>query len=183
MAREARSQFAVLGMHTLRPMTGYELRREIEDIIGHFWQESFGQLYPSLARLEKAGLVASKQAADGARTRQVYAISKKGRAELQRWLTKSPMRHVERNELLMKLFFGSEVAPETSVAHLNESRADAVARLKVVRELSATLARELTAAPGYDYYWATLRSGELGLESHIRWCNEVLARLTRSRAK
>jgi DNA-binding PadR family transcriptional regulator len=181
MAREARSQFAILGMLTLRPMSGYDLRQEIDKTIGHFWQESYGQLYPTLARLEQAGLVSSSQQAEGERVRQVYKLAAKGRAKLRAWLAQTPMRHVERNELLMKLFFATEVDAAKPLAHLNASRADATERLNALRELGVMLA-QLADKPGYDYYWATVRSGELGLEAHIRWCDEVLARLSRPRA-
>lgn len=177
MAREARSQFAVLAMLTLRPMTGYDLRRDIESSIGHFWQESFGQLYPTLANLEAEGLASSKVDDAGDRARQVYSITKKGRAKLRAWLSKTPARHVERNELLLKLFFASEVEAAVPIAHLRDSRADAAARLATLHAVGPSLSDTLGGTPGYDYYWATLRNGELGLEAHIRWCDEVLARL------
>jgi len=183
MAREARSPFAILGMLTLGPMTGYELRQRIEQTIGHFWQESFGQLYPALARLEAGGLVSLREDTQGERARNVYSITKKGRAELRAWLEKSPLRHVERNELLLKLFFANEVEPLAPIAHVEESRADAVQRLNTVRELGATLERDLGALPAFDYYWASLRYGELGLEAHVRWCDEVLARLEKKRTR
>jgi len=51
-----------------------------------------------------------------------------------------------------------------------------------LRELGAALEQELAAHAAFDYYWATLRYGELGLDAHIRWCDEVLARLDPSGA-
>jgi hypothetical protein len=39
------------------PMTGYALRSAIRDILGHFWSESFGQIYSTLAGLTKVGLL------------------------------------------------------------------------------------------------------------------------------
>jgi PadR family transcriptional regulator AphA len=182
MAREARSQFAILGMLTLGPMSGYELKLRIAQSIGHFWQESFGQLYPALSLLEERGLVSSRQVAEGERERRVYTITKRGRAELRAWLAKPAPRHVERNELLLKLFFGSEVDVATSMGQLQRSRDDAAQRLSALREIGAVLARQLAGSPGHDYYWATLRNGELGLEAHLRWCDEVLERLGSLRA-
>lgn len=179
-AREARSPLAILGMLTFGPMTGYELKQRIEQSIGHFWQESFGQLYPALARLEERGLISSRQIADGGRERRVYTISARGRAELRSWLAKPAPRHVERNELLLKLFFGSEIDVATSIAQVRRSREDAAQRLLALREVGATIAQDLAGQPGQDYYWAALRSGELGLEAHLRWCDEVLARLERA---
>ena len=41
-------------------MTGYGLRQAIAGSVGHFWQESFGQLYPTLRRLAQEGLVEAR---------------------------------------------------------------------------------------------------------------------------
>jgi DNA-binding PadR family transcriptional regulator len=38
-------------------MTGYGLRVAIRDLLGHFWSESFGQIYPTLGELERLGNV------------------------------------------------------------------------------------------------------------------------------
>ena len=42
---------AMLGLLSLGPATGYELRQLIEGTVGNFWKESFGQIYPSLRQL------------------------------------------------------------------------------------------------------------------------------------
>ncbi|WP_411722563.1 PadR family transcriptional regulator [Mycetocola sp.] len=49
MARSDQSQTAILGALSIMPMTGYTLREEIRDTLGHFWSESFGQIYSTLA--------------------------------------------------------------------------------------------------------------------------------------
>src|ERR1035437_1832251 len=46
---------AVLGALSVAPMTGYALREAIRDVLGHFWSESFGQIYPTLTALERNG--------------------------------------------------------------------------------------------------------------------------------
>jgi DNA-binding PadR family transcriptional regulator len=46
MARQAQTSTAVLGALSVEPMTGYEIRQVIADVLGHFWHESFGQIYP-----------------------------------------------------------------------------------------------------------------------------------------
>lgn len=38
-------------------MTGYAVREAIRDVLGHFWSESFGQIYPTLAQQQDDGLV------------------------------------------------------------------------------------------------------------------------------
>jgi DNA-binding PadR family transcriptional regulator len=49
MPRSSQTETAVLGALSVMPMTGYALREAIRDVLGHFWSESFGQIYPTLA--------------------------------------------------------------------------------------------------------------------------------------
>ena len=67
-ARRSRTPYVLLGMLLPGPANGYELKRRIETSVGHFWQESFGQLYPALALLERQGLV-RQVAQEGARAK------------------------------------------------------------------------------------------------------------------
>ena len=55
MARRSQTELAVLGALSTGPMSGYELRAAISEVLGHFWHESYGQIYPCLAALEEAG--------------------------------------------------------------------------------------------------------------------------------
>ena len=50
MAKENRSKYAVLGMLATGPKSGYDIKQTIETSIGHFWNESYGQIYPILKR-------------------------------------------------------------------------------------------------------------------------------------
>ena len=56
MARGNRTTHAILGFLTWGPMSGYEIRKRVEESIGNFWSVSFGQIYPELRRLEAEGL-------------------------------------------------------------------------------------------------------------------------------
>ena len=49
MARQAQTSTAVLGVLSIGSLTGYEIRQAISTVLGHFWHESFGQIYPCLA--------------------------------------------------------------------------------------------------------------------------------------
>ena len=60
-------------------MTGYALREAIVEVLGHFWRESFGQIYPILQKLEAEGLVACVGAEGrGRRQSRKYAITETG---------------------------------------------------------------------------------------------------------
>ena len=83
------SDTAVLGALTFAPATGYAVRAGIRDVLGQFWSESVGQIYPTLTRLLAEGMVA---ASPGSRSgSSQYAITPAGRWRLGE-LLREPIR-------------------------------------------------------------------------------------------
>jgi len=79
-ARARSTPYAVLGMLSLAPMSGYDIRKESEQSIGYFWSESYGQIYPALRELKAEGLIRRRPGKSGGnRDRQVYEITERGR--------------------------------------------------------------------------------------------------------
>jgi len=79
-----RSQYAILGMVSLRAMTGYQVKQTIERGIGTFWHESYGQIYPLLQRLARQALVKASADPGGRRGSKRYAITALGARERPR---------------------------------------------------------------------------------------------------
>jgi len=72
-------ELAILGLLKEKPMHGYELKKRLSYMLGHFWTVSYGSLYPALKRLEKMGSIEKAYSIkDKARTRNVYRITKSG---------------------------------------------------------------------------------------------------------
>src|SRR2546430_17623984 len=112
MAKENKSKYAVLGVLSRCPGSGYDIKKFMEQSNSNFWNESYGQIYPILKQLVGEGLAtthAEKQ--KGKPERYIYTLTVKGQQELARWLNESIEYAVERNELLLKLFFGRHTSP------------------------------------------------------------------------
>src|SRR6266849_2307620 len=123
MAGRQSSEYAILGMLSLRPMSGYDIRKTVQESIQYFWSESYGQIYPALKRMETQRLVKRVRGTqEGRASRQVYALSPPGLRELQAWLSRQPQVQPARNELLLKLFFGRLVPSEACNEHLRHFR-------------------------------------------------------------
>jgi DNA-binding PadR family transcriptional regulator len=168
------TDYAVLGMLTLRPMSGYDIRATIGESIAYFWTESYGQIYPTLKRLTKDKLVTRRSEKAGGRERHVYAITAEGRDLLADWLRQPAQPRAPRNELLFKLFFARHASPEEAIAQVTHFR-DAKLRERagyeqVERELHARHGKH----PDLAYWLITLRYGQLEAEAHLRWAAEAL---------
>jgi PadR family transcriptional regulator, regulatory protein AphA len=84
MAKGNRSKYAILGLLSWDPMSGYDIKTAVEQSISNFWNESCGQIYPMLKRLAAEGLAAtSVEKQVGKPDRYVYALTEKGCKALQ----------------------------------------------------------------------------------------------------
>ena len=81
--------WALLGLLSQRPHSGYDLKRTVDMSIRHFWAASYGQIYPELRRLETAGWIEGASAAAGGRPRREYRITDAGRHALSTGCTAS----------------------------------------------------------------------------------------------
>lgn len=172
MARERQTDLAVLGALSIAPMTGYALRVGIRDVLGQFWSESFGQIYPTLARLEDEGHVVRR--AHGRAS--VFALTTAGRVRLRELLARPAAPAPPRNGLLLRLFFGHELGPAACRALIEQHRADAVGTLAGLAAARA----DVEAEPPSDhraYALLTVSAGEHGARAALAWAEESLALL------
>jgi len=170
MAASEQTQMAVLGGLSLAPMTGYALREQIRDTLGHFWAESFGQIYPALAELERAGLIERQDAPrSGSST---FALTPQGGVRLRELLAEAPKPEKPRNGVLLRLFFGRQLGEEACRKLVADTRAAAEAKLAGLRHTRA----ELTADTGPDapYILLTVLAGEHAARASLAWADEAL---------
>jgi DNA-binding PadR family transcriptional regulator len=95
-------KYALLSLLNQQPHHGYQLKTAVEGWLGQSWPLNVGQVYTTLARLERDGLVAAGKVDQ--QGRQTYQITPAGRAALADWFaTPVPRDGLVRDELLVKL--------------------------------------------------------------------------------
>lgn len=84
-------EFAILGLLSMRPMTGYDLKKMLAGSSILYWSGNNNQVYTSLVKLHQKELITQEieLRADGP-TRKIYSISKKGEEELKKMLLSEP---------------------------------------------------------------------------------------------
>lgn len=174
MPRRSLLEYALLGLLGRQPMTGYGLRRVFATTPMGLFSDSPGSIYPALARLERDGLVrAARQPAPRPRSR-VLEPTRRGLAELRRWLRQPATRDdVTRrlDELLLRFAFMDQHLDAAAVDAFLESLAAEAAGY--ARELRAQ-ARKLEAPPA--------STGRLALEHGIAACRATAQWARRARA-
>ncbi len=171
--RESRTRYAVLGMLTIEPMSGYDLHKTIERTLGHFWREGYGRLYPTLKALTAEGLVVTRADQRGGPRRNTHHLTDAGWDELRRWLATPPgSPHAGRDDLLLQVFFARHAGAGVLTEHVRRRRevtADLLARYEAIED-------ELLRDPSPDApaWWLTLRHGIHLARASIAWCDEAL---------
>jgi PadR family transcriptional regulator, regulatory protein AphA len=115
MAREDKTQYAILGALQYGAFSGYELKKMINNTIGFFWSENYGRIYPVLGILEKKDFVKKlivKQ--EKKPSKHVYTLTDTGRKYFLKWLDKPAEFEKIRHELLLKIFFGNFSTDESN---------------------------------------------------------------------
>jgi PadR family transcriptional regulator, regulatory protein AphA len=171
---------ALLGLLSLGPMSGYDIKALIERSIGYFWSESYGQIYPSLKRLAAAGLVEKKtERQKGRPDRHVYSLTAAGRAQLRSWLKVPVTEEVNRNELLLKLFFGERVAPGVSREHVRVCLETHERAVKTYTAVARQLRKDSANDPQLPYWLMTVNFGRIRSAALVKWAKETLKELER----
>jgi len=182
--RHRSTRYSILGLLSLAPMSGYEVRKVAADSIGHFWSESYGQIYPTLRELVAAGLARplsrrGRVRDGGRRDRQEYEITEKGREVLAGWRAGPPRAQPPRNELLLKLFFGERGAIAEQVAHVQGVLAQETNRLDRYRQLELQIRRKWREHPSRPFWLMTVSHGRHVSKALIQWSQETLGFLAR----
>jgi len=168
----------LLGLLTVEPMSGYDLGLTIRGSVGHFWNESYGQIYPSLKKLANNGFVSCKtERQKGKPDRRIYSITKKGRERLKQWLAIPPQPEVPRNEMLLKLFFGEHIPAQILMGYVEHMATERRALLELLERAEREEIDKNLRYPGAPYWRMAAHFGQMEMRAHLRWARETLTEL------
>ena len=175
MPRATQTDLAVLAGLSVAPMTGYALREAILEHLGAFWSESFGQIYPALARLRDEGHV---EAVGGVRTgSSTYRLTASGRARLVELMREAPTRTPPRNGMLLRLFFGDVLGARACRELVAEYRGIAEQQLASLAGARRATEADDAAAAQRPYQLMTISAGEHTARAALAWADETLTAL------
>ncbi|QIK75025.1 PadR family transcriptional regulator [Nocardioides piscis] len=180
---------AMLALLEQGPMYGYQLRAEFEQRTGSTWPLNVGQVYTTLTRLERDGLVehvsdgGSQDAPDQA-AQVSYRITSSGRGEVAAWFsTPVPRTQPPRDELAIKLAIAVTLPGVDVTGLVQKQRAATMKALQDYTRLKRT-GRAARPDQPEDLAWSlVLDSLVFDAEAEIRWLDHCEARLRRAAAE
>lgn len=171
-----KTRFAVLGVLSMEPASGYDIRKFLRQTVGHFWNESFGQIYPILRKLVSEGAVIASEEDGGKRPRTVYSITEAGEKQIHEWIENDSFEiRAERNELLLKIFFAGDSHGPAIIRQVERFQNRLLEQQKTYAAIRRELSHTVASLPGYSNWISTLRYGEITVKAQLAWCEEVLS--------
>lgn len=163
---------ALLALLSEGPKYGLQLRQEFEAGTGEVWPLNVGQVYTTLQRLERDGMVEAEAGDDG--PQRAYHLTDLGATELDEWLRTPPdMSSPPRDELVIKVLIGLRLT-DVDMRDLVQ-----VHRRQLV-ELMQQYTRLKEDATDEDIGLSLVIDSEVfRLDSLIRWLDSVEGRLQR----
>lgn len=199
-------KFGLMALLATQPMYGAQLRTEFEERTGGTWPLNVGQVYTTLGRLERDGLVEQVGGPDE-EGRIAYRLTGHGRQEVQRWWSDPVDRSAHpRDELVIKLALAVTL-PGVDVQRVVQRQRTATLRhLQELTRLKAAALRarddankrsssalpdraDRAGAPGArgpqaDHAWRLVLDNLIfGAEAEVRWLDHVEGDLAREHAR
>ncbi|CAH0352525.1 PadR family transcriptional regulator [Aquabacterium sp. CECT 9606] len=157
--------------------SGYDLARRFDKSIGFFWHATHQQIYRELARMEKAGWIASEAAPDGGKTRKrIYQVLSDGQQELQRWAREPAPPMDMRDELMVRLRADAAVGPLGLDVELERRLALHQAKLQAYRAIEQRDfgAHKQPLSREAQIQHLILKTGIMYEQSWINWSREAI---------
>jgi DNA-binding PadR family transcriptional regulator len=162
---------ALLALLSEGPKYGLRLQGEFEMRTGEVWPLNVGQVYTTLQRLERDGLVETDDG-DGERSRKRYRITDTGHRELAEWLRTPPeLVPPPRDELVIKVLVALQI-PDLDIQEVLQ------AHRRHVIEVMQRYTQIKAVAGEDDVELALVADAELfRLEAIVRWLDAADVRL------
>lgn len=169
---------SILALLDHAPSYGYQLRADFEQRTGGTWPLNIGQVYSTLDRLERDGLVENEGAdADG---HVIWSITAAGRAEVALWLSSPVVRTTQNRDELAVKFALAVTIPDLDVPALVQTQRTAT--LEHLQDL--TRAKASGGSSPDDIAWSLVIEGLIfQAEAEARWLDHVEAQLLRARRR
>jgi PadR family transcriptional regulator AphA len=178
--------YGVLGLLAfLGPMSGYDIKRAFDHALAPMWGAAHSQIYKELRRMEPLGWVQMKREEQESRPdRKVYSVTPEGQQALIAWEGQPSFVLQMRDELLLKILFGSYAPPDALKATVKAGIEFYEQRMAVfqdnlnhliIRHDQPQEAPEAGQSNGDPYARLITQLAIAGTETYLKWLHEVLA--------
>ncbi|RNB90283.1 PadR family transcriptional regulator [Brevibacillus fluminis] len=173
-------RYVLLTLLVREPLSGYDIKQQMNSRIGPFWKVGSNQIYPTLSKLRADGYVKLQgvKLHEYRPARKLYEITEQGREALKQWTVESGGLGTIRDELLLKAYNLWLVDPAKMIVRVEEIKkqhegilADYLAKVEELKPLRDSRLK-------MDPISSSVAVVEFGIQYeklYIDWCNRLLA--------
>lgn len=172
-------QYAILGLLSWKPMTGYDLKKVIQDSSFLYWSGNNNQIYKTLIQLVKDGHATGEtKHQESLPSKKIYTITEHGREALDAWVSSAPELPEFRKSFLIRLAWADGIGRERLDSLLAGYEEEVRLRLLLLQERK----RRGEAAPGRSeresFLWEAI-SGNIiaSYDAELNWVRSVRRQL------
>jgi len=172
-------RYGILGMLSKWEATGYDIKKEFDEVMSVFWHSHLSQIYPELNKLEEKEWVKSRIVKQTDKPdKKVYSITENGKEALVRWLMKPPEAPKVKDPFLMQTFFKDNVPVNEAIFHLQVHVKQREERLDKIKYLLESRWKDIkqrdVMKPRIVLSFAVLKRGLESEMNYIKWCEETV---------
>jgi DNA-binding PadR family transcriptional regulator len=171
------AKHALLGLLLNRPAYPYELANRLQTRLGPAWAINSGQVYQTIKKMEKEGLIEPVDGAAGGRpARHIFAITESGGEEFERWFeTTTDGAQLTRRPLQVKITLGGPERLRDALEQIDAYERDCAGQLKTLSRMQEE--QSPGAGPGVRADYVLLRlnlsADIIQLEGELRWARHA----------
>lgn len=178
-------KYAILGLLSWRPFSGYELRKFFSESVALYWSGNSNQVYPTLVQLHKDGLVQSEVRQQGNYPPgKVYSLTPGGQAALRDWVTSQPVVPQTRNVFLTQLAWADQLDGEELAGLIDRYEHEVRMKLLMQRELIRRGPEGPARTPREALLWSMIAEHDCALHgAELEWVGRLRTALNDRRTK
>lgn len=147
-------KYAILGLLSWKPSTGYDLKKVFEESSIMYWSGNNNQIYKTLIQLHNEGLVDIEvQHRESSPSRKIYTITEKGLIELRQWILSTPEAPEFRKTFLIQLAWADRLSKEELDSMLSKYEEEVRIQLILQQEKSKRGIHVPDRTPREAYIW------------------------------
>jgi len=168
-------KYAILGLLSWHPYTGYELKKAFPNIPALYWSGNNNQIYRTLVQLHNEKLVTRQiEIQDNYPSKKIYTITEKGLHELKNWLLTVPEPPQLKNTFMIKLSFADQLNKEEIQKQLLDYKNEINSQILIIKELQKRGNGKPKRGKRETYLWEMIHRRWISYYSNeLEWIKEL----------
>lgn len=158
-------------------LSGYEIKKIINIRMSFFWQESYGQIYPELSKMQKEGLIdfSNTEAIQKSKREMTkYKINNEGQKVLKKWMEAENEKDTSRSEFLLKMFLSTEQNKVEMRKHILQFKEQSEQKIRLFQLFQQELTRDVEMHHNHRQILKVLDLGLRQAMLYADWSKEML---------